>query len=331
MAQWGRSDEAAANGEISRGAPIGVGAAVKWDKLNRVDSANAHSSLMTVAGSRANTDYNLFANDTPNAFLNNMAVGVFGVSVNAMANNTAQASADQPAHAGWNLRRAGTGGIATAVIASGSLFANGETITLSNGTSNALLTITTNSSGNATSLAIGASGGTIVGGGGWVNTTMVARTFNREKYFANVRTTGTGLAYDNTSIVVVSNGSSINAYTSNLVTNATGGLVNTSFTTASVGLFSKTQTNAGLQFAVTKYDGTTATGNVSTTGFSGLVVNSSGGAVTLTLGGRAGRVHTETLVAMGSLGISNSTLFGPNSSVFVNSTSVNSSHYIDPA
>jgi len=329
MAQYGRSDEAVANGEISRGAPIGAGAAVKWDKKNRVDATNAHFSNTTVAGARANTDFNLFGNDTPSAFLTNMAVGVFGVSANAMANNKTQGAADRPAHAGWVVRRGGTGGIATAVPTAGgggTLFANGETITLSNGTSNATLTVTTNSQGNIVSLAISNPGQ------GWINTTMVANAFVRQSHLANVQTTGTGLAYDNTSIVRVTNTNGlVVATTANLVTNITGGLTNTSFTTASVGLFPANQTNAGLAFTVVKYDGTTAVGNVSTTGFNARVVNSSGGAFTITLGGRAGRVHTETLVAMGSLGVANSTRYGPNSAVFVNSTSVNSAHYIDPA
>lgn len=329
MAQWGRSDEAVANGEITRGAPIGVGAAVKWDKKNRVDAANAHFSNTTVAGARANTDFNMFGNDTPNAFLNNMAVGVFGASAAATANNKLQASADRPAHAGWVLRRQGMGGIATAVPTAsggGTLFANGETITLSNGTSNATLTVTTNSQGNIVSLAISNPGQ------GWSNTTMVANAFVRQSHLANVQTTGVGLAYDNTSIVRVTNTNGLTvASTGNLVTNATGGLTNASFTTVNVGLFPANQTNAGLQFAVVKYDGTTATGNVSTTGFNARVVNSSGGAFTITLGGRAGRVHTETLIAMGSLGVSNLTLHGPNSSPFINSTAVNNAHYPDPA
>jgi len=328
MAQYGRSDETVANGEISRGMPIGAGAAVKWDKLNRTNAANAHFSNTTVAGARANTDYNLFANDTPSAFLNNMAVGVFGASAKAMANNKTQGAADRPAHAGWVLRRAGTGGIATAVptAVAGSLFANGETIKLSNGTSNATLTITTNSSSNMASLAVS------VPGQGWVNTAMVANTFNREKHVANVKITspGTGLQYDNTSVLVLSNGT-INAVTANIVTNTTGGIT-ANIAVVNVGLFPNAITNAQIKVNVVKYDGTTAVGN--TTWDSNIVpqaVNSSGGGFTITLNGRAGRVQTETLVAMGSLGVANSTLYGPNSAVFVNSTSVNSVHYIDPA
>jgi hypothetical protein len=110
MPLWGRNDQAVtANGtttaETSSGAPIGTYTAVKAG-----GGANAHFGN-TSAGSRAATDVAMFNNATPGAFLSGTAVGVFGVSAPEQANNVLNNSVESPAHAGWNLRRAGTGPI----------------------------------------------------------------------------------------------------------------------------------------------------------------------------------------------------------------------------
>lgn len=84
MAQWGRNDEAVTLGanstlpESSNGAPIGTWTLVKGDQVHRVDGANAHFGDGS-AGSRSNTDSQMFGNTTVGAFIPNMAVGVFGV------------------------------------------------------------------------------------------------------------------------------------------------------------------------------------------------------------------------------------------------------------
>ena len=195
MAQYGRNDQAVtANStttkETSTGAPIGTYALVL-----KGGGANAHFGN-TSAGSRAATDVNMFSNVTPGAFINNMATGIFGVSAGEMANNTANKVAEQPAHAGWVYRKAGTG-----PIISVSMTATGASAYNNNATGGSL-------------------------------------TFN-------IVNPGAGFLV--TSIPV-----------SNLViTNATGG---------------------------------TAVGNSTVTN------------ITVTAGGRAGRVHSETLVAFGSLG-----------------------------
>ncbi len=51
-------------------------------------------------------------------FVTNTAIGVFGVSAAQRANtgNTTAGEGPKPQHAGWNLRKAGTGPIATAVV-----------------------------------------------------------------------------------------------------------------------------------------------------------------------------------------------------------------------
>lgn len=70
----------------------------------------------------------LYANTTVGAYVSGAAVGVFGVDANeiALANNAAQ----KPAHAGWVLRKEGTGGRAGRVqtevlVAMGSMTGDG--------------------------------------------------------------------------------------------------------------------------------------------------------------------------------------------------------------
>ena len=216
MAQYGRNDQAVtANStttkETSTGAPIGTYALVL-----KGGGANAHFGN-TSAGSRAATDVNMFSNVTPGAFINNMATGIFGVSAGEMANNTANKVAEQPSHAGWVYRKAGTGPIiSVSMTATGASAYNNNDL---------LVVRSTQASGNASiAFTTNATGGSL--------------TFN-------IVNPGAGFLV--TSIPV-----------SNLViTNATGG---------------------------------TAVGNSTVTN------------ITVTAGGRAGRVHSETLVAFGSLG-----------------------------
>ena len=131
MAQWGRNDQAVtANStttkETSNGAPIGTYTAVKLG-----GGANAHFGN-TSPGSRANTDVAMFDNVTPSALLPGMAVGVFGVDATEMQVNRTNGRTIN--HAGWNLRRAGTGPIASlGIVGAGSVqnsFSNSDTITV---------------------------------------------------------------------------------------------------------------------------------------------------------------------------------------------------------
>ena len=218
MALWGRDDKASgalANVQFSDGAPIGTYTAVKRGGGDNADKANT-------AGSRANVDIQMFSNATPGAFLPGLAVGVFGVSPTEMANNTTNRK-EAGAHAGWNLRRAGTGPLASIVLTGATAlgYNNNDIINIRSQQAggNATVSFTTNATGGSLTFTIVNAGAGFVGNGGMGNTTIL---------------------------------------TSNIsITNATGG---------------------------------TAAGN-STVTF--LVARA---------GGRAGRVHHETLVAMGSLG-----------------------------
>lgn len=120
---FGRDDKAVtANStttiETTSGAPIGTYALVKGGKVSH--ATNAHFGN-TSPGSRASVDAAMFGNTTVGAFIDNIAVGVFGVDA-AEAANTAKGIS----HAGWVLRTVGTGGRAGRVqyetlVAMGSL------------------------------------------------------------------------------------------------------------------------------------------------------------------------------------------------------------------
>lgn len=71
----------------------------------------------------------LYANTQTSAFVTGANVGIFGVDTNEMANTASIAS--RPAHAGWVLRTAGTGGRAGRVrtevlVAMGSMTGDGS-------------------------------------------------------------------------------------------------------------------------------------------------------------------------------------------------------------
>jgi hypothetical protein len=153
MAQWGRNDQpssALANVQTSNGAPIGTYTAVKL-------GGGANASFANTTGSRGQIDIAMFSNTTPSAFLSGAAVGVFGVSATEQANNRLNA-AERGAHAGWNLRRAGTGPIIS-IVANTTLvgYVNTDFITVTSpatdGT-NATVTFTTNSTGGSLSFTI---------------------------------------------------------------------------------------------------------------------------------------------------------------------------------
>jgi hypothetical protein len=217
MAQWGRNDQAVtANStttkETSNGAPIGTFTAVKLG-----GGANAHFGN-TSAGSRAATDVNMFNNTTPSAFLSGQAVGVFGVSAAEHANNILNASVERGAHAGWNIRRAGTGSIV---------------------------------SGSFTS-----------------NTTT--------------------LGYNNADIIVAKSPVAGGNAAFSMVTNATGGAIALTLTTAGFGFNLASIPTSNI--FITAAGGGAAAGNTTATNF------------VIRAGGRAGRIHYETIVAMGSIG-----------------------------
>ena len=77
----------------------------QWGNQDQADNAPKYANnLVNVVGSSEA----LFGNTTPNAFVTGQEVGVFGVSEAEMADTNGEAAA--VVHAGWVLRKEGTGG-----------------------------------------------------------------------------------------------------------------------------------------------------------------------------------------------------------------------------
>ena len=302
MSLWGRNDQAVtANSsttkESSNGAPIGTYALVKGDQVNRADGANAHYGN-TSPGSRAYTDFNMFGNTTIGAFIPNQAVGIFGIDATEMGISGSTAGI-------FRVTSGGTGYGANAAV----------TLTYANGTTNT-------SAVNSTAGSTGTNAGRIT-----TLTSNIAITGVNETPALTIAAPALIIFNGNTdvtanTIAITSANSKFQVgdaltYAGNTLSTP-GGLTDqtvyyVSFVNTSVLALSTTV--GGANIALTKATGTATTANGATiqgrtaTGYldlaggrahpaahAGWVVRREG------TGGRAGRVHYETLVAMGSLG-----------------------------
>jgi len=159
MPLWGRNDQSVTansttTAESSSGAPIGLSRYVKNGQTGTAAVSHASNANFgnTSPGSRANVDVALFENVTPSQFVNGAAVGIFGVSATEQSNNVVNKSPEHPAHAGWNLRTAGTGGMASITYTgTATAYSNGDQVIVSSPVAggNAEFTMTTNSTGGA--------------------------------------------------------------------------------------------------------------------------------------------------------------------------------------
>ena len=102
-----------------------------WSNTDANTSAPKYvTSYLKVSQSSANVNL-AYGNTTTSAFITNANVGIFAVDTNEMANTSASNKASHPAHAGWILRTAGTGGRAGRVqtevlVAMGSITGDGS-------------------------------------------------------------------------------------------------------------------------------------------------------------------------------------------------------------
>lgn len=302
MAQWGRNDQSVtANSsttkETSNGAPIGTYTLVKGSggaNTNPVSmDANANFGN-TSSGSRASVDVAMYGNTTFGAFIPGMAVGVFAVNTSML-----QSSAGNLIF-GY-VTNAGTGYGANATV----------TLTVTNGGTSGVVNAFANSTGSAgkiTALNIQTAGGGYVTPptvtiaapasinisanttGVVANTLLFASANSKwqvgDRLFYGVPTSNTaipGLTGNTYYYVSFAN-------TTGIELSATAGGANIALTPSSTSTEVHTIT------------GITATGYVDVSEsypqvtHAGWVVRREG------TGGRAGRVHYETLVAMGTIG-----------------------------
>jgi hypothetical protein len=303
MAQWGRNDKSVtANSsttvESSNGAPIGTWALVKAGGQNtsvRTDGANAHFGN-TSPMSRANVDVAMFGNTTQDAFVPGVAKGIFGVDA-----------------AETNV----LGGIAKTYVTSGGTgygSAPVVTVTFANGSSNASYVNSSITLGKVTALTVNISSSGIVGGNPSVSIAAPAAI--------SITANSTGFSNTTDTIAITSANSRLQvgdrlyyavpagntaiapltandyyyvsfANTSRIALSLTAGGANIDITDARTTASGESHTLTGNTAA-----GYVVLGGGDTQGVThaGWVLRTEGS------GGRAGRVHYETLVAMGSLG-----------------------------
>ncbi len=181
---------------------------------------------------------------------------------------------------------------------------NTDYITISNGTINATATFVTNATGG---FATGNVTVTVNGdfAAAKANADLVLTIFAANGSASNGSGgTFTGnlvadaiLGYNNTDVIVISNGS-VNA-TATVSTNSLGGFASGNLTITNPGVFAAGQVNTTVVIAAQNSSGGASNGAYAV--FSAGLTNSTGGQVLVTLGGRAGRKHFETLVAMSSI------------------------------
>lgn len=235
----------------------------------------------------------LYANSTHNSFISHQTVGIFGVNPAKQANTTGEGK--KVTSPGWNLRRAGQGGLISVAVANGALFTNGDSATITGGTTTATVLLTTNATGNLVGATVNS-----FSAGLFSNTGEASITFAREKHLTTLSVTGTTAAFDNTDVIQIGNGT-VNA-TATISTNATGGLVNGGITIATSGRWVTAKANTDVQITALAANGAASNGTGAT--FAAVILPSTGGAITVgsvVLGGRAGRVHYECLVENSSL------------------------------
>jgi len=303
MPLWGRNDQAVtANStttkESSNGAPIGTYALVKGDQVNRTDGANAHFGNTSI-GSRAYTDSNMFENTSIGAFQANMAIGVFGVDNTEMGFNSGPLGLARVVYGGTGYSANATVTITVTNGGSGAVINAFANTTAGYGGKITALNVSSNGSGyiNDPTLTISAPSALNI----TANTTGVSNTADvlllatansrfqaGDRLYYGVPTGNTAIPnlIGNTFYYVTF------ANTTALAVSATKGGTNVDIATT-VAVAGETHTLTG----------DTATGIVIARGaknggvaHAGWVLRKEG------TGGRAGRVHYETLVAMGSLG-----------------------------
>lgn len=276
-----------------------------WGKLDRANNAPIGHGFFGETNAFSNA---VFGNTTSSSFINNQVFGIFGVD------QTEAAVKQRGVTPGWNLVRTGTGPVTGLSVTNvGAAFATGETITVSNGSANGTLTITSNGfTGNSTSNAVAGNISSIAitnGGTGFVTNTGVVFTFNRELHIVGLTVAGTPTGYSNTDTIRVFGNATVAATTNataTFVTNSTGGFVTANVNITHIGLFSNAFTNtaaastANVNIRVVAANGSNSAGSGAT--ITANVLPSTTGNVTITtLGGRSGRILYENLAVVRSM------------------------------
>jgi hypothetical protein len=290
------------------------------------NGAASSNSVKYVAGSigagsgpvkQAGNNTSLFQNTTPGAFPNhqqNQAIGQFAVSKTQLtvANASSEAKLGGLGVPGWKIRRAGEGGIKSAPTGANGVFTNGEFVIVSGGSANGRLKVTTNATGNLVSTSL-------VTPGSFPNTSVLVYTFERDQHLgggAVLTVALPGASYSNGDLLTVANGF-VNAVFV-VTTNAAGNIASLAINAAAsgpggAGLWGNAGTFGGfgnLVFSFANSSGGASLGSGATFSAANLQTSTGGGINTasVALGGRAGRVHYETVAVVKGIANGSSTL-----------------------
>lgn len=261
---------------------------------NATDTGNnSPKNVSIVAGSNAigNT---MFANVSPVANFegsNNIAVGVFGVDITEMQFSNSSVAPSKMTHAGWNIVRQGTGGVVTfGVTTVGSGYANLAAVKVSNGGINAIGLVSTNATGNVQSVSV-------LTGGQFINASTIVISSNAANSVASVTITAAGANYVNGEVVTFGNNAAAGVGGSAVIgTNASGNI--TSVVVTNGGALFPSPANTTVAIANGPGGSGATLTPVLSSGANGLVTS-------VVLGGRAGRITYECIVAMGMANTAN--------------------------
>jgi hypothetical protein len=297
MAQWGRNDKSvtvttSTTIETSNGAPIGTYVLVKGG-----GGTNAHQG--NTNGTRANTDKNMFGNTTVGAFIPGKAVGVFGVDAYD-GNNGGEIAVNGGPLVKGAVTFAGSGYRANATV----------TVTVTQGGTSGVVNAHANSTGRIDSILVSTAGsGYITPPTITVDVADILQFNANSSVAVNGAITlganavlyqaGDTVTYivdaGNTAITQLTSGAKYKVFSANDTAVYLAALATP---TVKITTLTKGVTEAGHGFR-----GETATGKVTVGGAKNMGITHAGWVLrTEGTGGRAGRVHYETLVAMGSLG-----------------------------
>lgn len=191
---------------------------------------------------------------------------------------------------------------AITVVTAGAGYNNGDVLTISNGSVNATINLGANATGNVANATVVVSGVGFGANATTVKSVLASNGSATGNGVTSITISAAGGGYSNTDTVLLSNGT-VNA-TATLTTNAAGNIATVTVTNSGSGFKGPTNTAVTILAA----NGAASLGSAATltpvetsATFSTTADTGTNANVVVVLGGRAGRVNYETLIAMSSI------------------------------
>ena len=161
-----------------------------WGNLDAANNAPKSSAMAGYGGDTPQVTSNsqvYYANTAIGSFIDKAAIGVFGVDAAEQTTQTGLSTSSttgHPQHAGWVVRKVGTGPVVTISANAGSVGAN-TYINLSkgdgidgSGNTKANVQVSVNTAGYITSVAV-------LNGGNYANTPIISNVYTSQVFTAN--------------------------------------------------------------------------------------------------------------------------------------------------